>query len=507
MEQKYEAEPGVTLPSLEDLPQVAAVSGPAVETLTAEYYDTDDLRLLRAGITLRRREGGDDEGWHVKLPDEHNKHNPTAPASRRELRVPLDQTGDPVPDELAKLVRVHTRGVPLRPVARIETRRHRTTLRDVTGTSLAEVLADEVAAQTLGTSTTVSRWNEIEVELTGGSPQLLRAADKRLRHGGLRPAGRSAKLERALSSDMPPSRAAQRITHRSPAGDVVLAYLDRQAGRLKSLDAAVRRGEPDSIHQTRVTTRRIRSTLQSFPMILPASATRHLRDELKWFGAVLGKARDGEVLSEHLGSELASTPTELVMGPAQARIRAHFAPREAEAYREVLKALDSGRYFAMLDELDRLLDDPPLTAEAAKAAGRVMPAAVKRTYRRTRRRMRRVSRASAGPARDVALHETRKAAKRARYAAEAVQPVAGKKARRFAKGMKGVQSVLGDHQDAVTARAAVREIGVHAHLAGENAFSFGLLYERANRDMLEYQAKARQAWKRAARRKSRKWMR
>src|SRR5205807_4450312 len=119
LEQKYEAEPSVTLPSLEDLPQVAAVSGPAVETLTAEYYDTDDLRLLRAGITLRRREGGDDEGWHLKLPDEHQE---TASTSRRELRVPLGRPGDPVPDELAKLVRVHTRGVPLRPVARIETR-------------------------------------------------------------------------------------------------------------------------------------------------------------------------------------------------------------------------------------------------------------------------------------------------------------------------------------------------------------------------------------------------
>jgi len=507
MEQKYEAEPGVMLPSLEDLPKVATVSGPEAETLTAEYYDTDDLRLLRAGITLRRREGGSDAGWHLKLPDGHNGHDAAAPSARREIRVALGQPGDPVPDELANLVRVHTRGAPLRPVARIETRRHRTTLRDATGASLAEVLADEVAAQTLGTSTTVSRWNEIEVELTGGSPKLLRAADKRLRHGGLRPARRSAKLERALSSEMPPARAGQPITRRSAAGDVVLAYLDQQTARLKSLDPAVRRGQPDSIHQMRVTTRRLRSALQSFPMIVSASATRQLRDELKWFGGVLGGARDGEVLSEYLRSELASTPAELVMGPAQARVRTHFAPREAEERARVLEALDSRRYFAMLDELDRLLDDPPLTAQAAEAADKVLPAAVRRAYRRTRRRMHRAQRRSPGSARDVALHETRKAAKRARYAAETAQPVAGKKARRFAKRMKRVQSVLGDHQDAVNARATAREIGVHAHLGGENAFSFGLLYERANRDALEHQAQARRAWKRAARAKSRKWLR
>src|SRR6266700_6281319 len=118
-EQKYEARPGMALPSLEDLPRVAEVSGPQDETLTAEYYDTHDLRLLQAGVTLRRREGGADEGWHLKLPDD-----PASTAedtsSRREIQVPfgqaergqgeharparaVEQAGDPVPDELARL--------------------------------------------------------------------------------------------------------------------------------------------------------------------------------------------------------------------------------------------------------------------------------------------------------------------------------------------------------------------------------------------------------------------
>ncbi len=68
-EQKYEVEGDVALPSLADLPRVATVSEPEQETLVAEYYDTDDLRLLRAGITIRRRRGGADEGWHLKLPN------------------------------------------------------------------------------------------------------------------------------------------------------------------------------------------------------------------------------------------------------------------------------------------------------------------------------------------------------------------------------------------------------------------------------------------------------
>ena len=501
MELKYEAAPGAALPPLQDLPQVAAVSDPETETLIAEYYDVDDLRLLRSGITLRRREGGADAGWHLKLPAGGKG------TVRRELRVPLDRSGDPVPDDLARLVRIYTRGAGLRPVARIETRRQRCTLGDAEGNSLTEVVADEVAAQTLGTSTTLSRWNEIEVELTGGSQRLLRAVDRRLRKGGLHRVDRP-KLARALASELLGRAGSQSIAGQSDstrtimrdsAGEVVLAYLRKQAEVFKSLDPGIRRDEPDSVHQMRVAARRLRSTLQSFP-ILPATVTGHLIEELRWIGRVLGEAREQEVLREYLKTELASTPAELMLGPAQARVSAHFAPREASARTAVLEAIDSPRYFAMVDDLDRLLADPPLTA-AARPADEVIPAAVARAYRRTRRRMRRARHTPAGQTRDVALHRARKAAKRARYAAEVMGPPYGKRARRYLKRIKAVQSELGAHQDAVNARAAARDIGIRASLAGENAFTFGLLHERADRSAQDRRHRARRAWKRVSRRK------
>ena len=147
------------------------------------------------------------------------------------------------------------------------------------------------------------------------------------------------------------------------------------------------------------------------------------------------------------------------------------------------------------------------TAAAAAAADEILPQAVARAYRRTKRRMGRAMRTQAGAGRDVALHEARKAAKRARYAADAVEPAFGKQARRFAKRMKAVQSVLGDHQDAVTARTVARAIGMQAHLAGENAFSFGLLERaRALRRGWSTERQARSVWKRAARRKARRWL-
>jgi CHAD domain-containing protein len=492
-EAKYDAPAGAGLPRLDRLPQVAAVSGPEQQRLEAEYYDTDDLRLLRAGITLRQRSGGDDAGWHLKLPLGHS--------TRREIRRPLNGDVRGVPAELASLVRVHTRGVPLRPVARMTTVRQRLVLLDDAGKSLAEVAADDVSAQALGPMTAVSRWQEVEVELTGGDRRLLGAADDLLRHyDGLRPSGRAAKLARALGDRLPGPEDPPRLTVSSPAGQVVLAYLRAQAGTLMSLDPLARMDEPDSVHQMRVASRRLRATLRSFGHILRRDATSGLAADLKWLGGVLGAARDGEVLDAHLRSRLRLAPVELRIGPVEARIHGHFASVGGAARTELLAALDSDRYFALLDDLDRLLAEPPLTAKAARPGADALPAAARRAARQADRRMHRAWDAPTGQRRNEALHQARKSARRARYAAEAMTPAVGRKAARFAKRMKQVQSVLGEHQDSVIAAAQARDLGIGAHLAGENAFSYGLLYEPGTCEGERLQARARRLWKKASRR-------
>jgi CHAD domain-containing protein len=498
-EAKYDAPTGVALPGLDRLPRVAGTSGPDEERLEAEYYDTTDLRLIRAGITLRRRSGGRDAGWHLKLP--------VGPGTRREIRLPLSEDGRQAPPELAGLVRVHTRGEPLRPIARLATRRKRLVLLDRLGESLAEVAADDVSAQTMGGTTTLSRWHEVEVELTGGDRQLLKAADELLRRDGLRPAGRSAKLERALGGQPSGPASEPALTPSSPASEVVLAYLRVQIDRLKSLDPMVRLDEPDSVHQMRVGTRRLRSTLRSFGKIIDSSGTERLGGELKWLGDVLGEARDAGVIAEHLVANLRRMPVEQVIGPVQARVRGHFAKPQATAREAVLAALGSQRYFSLLDELDRLLADPPLTERAATPAADALPVAVRRGYRQVARRMRRARRAPGGEPRNVALHQARKAAKRARYAGEAVTPAIGMRAARFTGQMKKLQSVLGDHQDTVIARQSERELGVSAHMAGENAFTYGLLFELDAGDAGRLQVQAHRAWKRASRSRYRRWLR
>ena len=497
---KYEAPPGTSVPRLSRLPSVAGSSGPEEQILEAEYYDTDDMRLIRNGVTLRRRRGGSDPGWHLKLP--------AGGHTRQEIRVPLGR-GRQVPARLAGLVRGYTRGEALRQVARVSTRRQVLTLVDSAGASLAEVASDDVSAQTLGGETAISQWAEVEVELTGGGPRLLKAADAQLRRDGLRPSARSAKLERALGwpegtgperDGRPAAVNGQRQTPPpASAGDIVLAYLREHAARLGSMDPLVRADEPDSVHQMRVATRRLRSTLQSFGEIIPRSGTGPILAELKWLAGVLGEARDAEVLAARLARNVRTTPAEQVLGPVGARVQAHFAPIQAAARASVLAALDSARYFALRDALDGLLADPPLSAAAERPAGRVLAGAVLRAYRRTRRWIRRAAHTPPGHPRELAFHEARKAAKRARYAGEVISPALGKEARRFTKRMKKIQSVLGDHQDAVVARGVDRELGIGAYLAGENAFTYGLLFEREDQRAARLRATAQHTWKRTPR--------
>ena len=297
-----------------------------------------------------------------------------------------------------------------------------------------------------------------------------------------------------------------RLTASSAAGDVVLSYLREQADLLKSMDPMVRRDEPDSVHQMRVATRRLRSTLRTFRRVLRRADTAHLAAELKWLGGVLGEARDAEVLVDHLQESLAAVPVEQQIGPVQARVQGHFAPVRAQARTAVLAALDSPRYFALLDELDQVLAEPPLRRAAAKQARKVLPGPVARAYQKTSQRISQAQRTPAGPALDAALHQARKAAKQARYAGEAVTPALGRDARQFAKRVKKVQSVLGDHQDTVIARQAERDLGISAYLAGENAFTYGLLYERENCQAEKLRARARRAWQQASRPRYRRWL-
>jgi CHAD domain-containing protein len=500
VERKFDVDPAVVLP---DLSGAAAAVSEAVESqLDATYFDTADGRLARHHITLRRRTGGEDGGWHLKLP--------AAQDERTEVRAPLGRATRKVPAALAREVRALVRNRPLLPIAVLQTTRVERRLLDGDGNALAAVADDTVHGQRLGDeAAAVSTWREVEVELLDGDRSLLDAVSDRLRRAGLKPSPSRSKLARLLADSPQPSPPAvpnkASRARRASAGAVVLAHLLDQVDRLVLHDRGARLDEPDAVHQMRVATRRLRSALATYRPLLDRGRTDPVRGELKWLGQILGGARDAEVLHWRLQDLLAAQPEELVLGPVGRRVDVQLGARHRAAHADLVAALDGERYLQLLDTLDDLVADPPLTARAGKPAGKELPALVGAAAGRVERAARAVADDSTPGARDRGLHEVRKSAKRARYAAETAVPVAGDPATELADRMEALQDLLGEHQDSVAARALLVELNVAAHLAGEDGFTYGLLY--AHELTLAEQARGayRRALRKASTRKARQW--
>ena len=429
-----------------------------VSRLRSGYLDTADHTLLRARVTLRRRDGDDDQGWHLKVP---------AGTARTELQRPLDDgPTNVVPEALERLVVGLTDGRPLVPVAVVATTRTRHRVLDADGGLVVEVDDDRVAATPSGGVT--RHWREVEVELGSGSAALLRRIGTALQAAGARPAVVTSKLGRTLE-----------LTHAVPvaaAAAALDAYVVEQVDAIVAGDIDLRRGE-DPVHATRVATRRFRSTLRVYAEFLDAARTSWLDTELQWWAGVLGEARDAQVQRTRHRASIAALPPELVLGPVRARLDEDTTAAEARAREAISVVQDGERYRALLAELLRWREQLPLTP-AAHAGRRVLREAAAAASQRAEKRLRQAVRTGD----DEALHRARKAAKRARYAHELLLPVGGAGAQRAAKRAvqhhKAVQTVLGDHQDAVVASVLLRRLGAAAGAAGENGFTFGVLWQR-----------------------------
>ena len=197
-EQKYDVEAGFALPGFGG---PAGPGGRRAEPrryyLSATYFDTENLDLHRSRITLRRRVGGSDEGWHLKLPVRKD--------TRQELHAPLDEGGaGSVPARLTAQVEDITAGQRLRPIAILDTERTVVTVPGPTGEAMLEIADDRVTATRLGDPDDEPvRWREIEVEVISEAPEaagLLAEAGQVLRKAGAKPSSSGSKLARLLQS-------------------------------------------------------------------------------------------------------------------------------------------------------------------------------------------------------------------------------------------------------------------------------------------------------------------
>ncbi len=500
----FRGAPEAGSPRLDALPGVHREDAVPQQVLEIERFDTVDHRLAAAGITLAvHRADGEQPHWRLDLPDA---------ASDEELRVALAPDAPPVPEvpgELSELVRGVVRDGELRPAGQVRRVRTGTRLLGDDDRVLATVLHDRVTVATLGASTEGAAWTEVRTHDTSDEG-LTAELRRRLGEAGLRPATTSAEaeLDRLLRPAAPRRRrrGGKRVKP-GTAGAALVDYLAAHVERLAAEDLRARRGEPDAVHQLRVAARRLRSALQSYRRLLDRERTEPVVDALRELARGLAPARDAEVLHARIRDGLDALEPELLLGPVQAQVTRHYARVEAEAAAAVLSALDGEHYARLRRDLDDLLQDPPLTERAARPARKELPAHVARAARRLSRAVdTAVDPDAPADQRDLAVHDARKAGKRLRYATEVAQPAVGKDAKRFAKELKGFQDALGEHQDTVVARDALRELAAQAHGEGENGFAFGVLHGRDAARAARIEEELPDLWASAWRRRNRRWL-
>ena len=477
---------------------------PSVRTLHATYFDTADLRLARAGASLRWR---DDEGWMVKLP----AGGGDGLLTRDELRL-TGSPGDPPPEAL-DLVDAIVRGGRLTPVAQLVTVRNRVDLHDTHDHKVAELVDDEVSVLDGGRLT--GRFRELEIELTDDAPaELDRQLAEALRGAGAGRPDPVPKIVRALgprAADAPELPPPTPLDEASTPAEVLRAAICRSTRRLVTHDPGVRLGtDAEDVHQARVATRRLRSDLRTFRAVVDPEWDTALRDELEWLGGLLGTVRDTDVLLERLEQRLVTLGA-VDLDAGHELLAGLHATRDA-ARAELLEAMRSPRYRALLDRLYAACRRVPGPPDAQDLDVEVVD-----VVRKPWRKLRRAADALTDESPDPELHHVRILAKRCRYAAEAVAPALGSDAARFASRVAALQDVLGEHQDAVIAGQWLREHasgdGARGASEGENSGrSVAVAFVAGQLAMLEQAAAEASrelwpgAWRAARARRLRRWM-
>lgn len=466
--------------------------------LVATYWDTADRRLLRRGHTLRHRQASDgsEDGWTLKLGVPPGSTDPRGVIDRREI-THLGSTARP-PVELTRLTAGIVGRERLTPVATLETERRVATLEAEGGASV-EVSDDRVSAAADGVPSLEFRQIEIEIKRPGSERLLERVERLLVERGATRTA--SSKLETVLGGRFEPEVVPSPLRPRSSVDALVRFAIASGYDRLLQQDPWVRIGDDEeAVHRARVATRRLRSDLKTLEPLLGASPQR-LREELQWLGGLLGTVRDLDVLVGRV--------EELARGLPAADRRAATAITGAlrnerrRRRRELIEGLASPRYLDLLDDLANAARRPGLRDGVRGRARPAMQRLVRKAWRRTASAVKKLG---DDPA-DAELHEIRKRAKRARYAAELGTGVFGSPSERFAKRLAEVQDVLGELQDTVVAEERLRSIArSDARLAGEPAFVAGVMagLERDARD----RARARwpRSWKSARKDGLRRWL-
>jgi inorganic triphosphatase YgiF len=421
---------------------------PERQQLHATYFDTPDQALRNAGFSLRIRTSGTTRIQTIKA-------DGAASAglflrSEWEMEVESDT---PVLDHTTPvLAKLGARGEEIVPSFEVTVERRIWNVEE-DGAQI-EVVLDQGQIRSGGREEAVC---EVELELKSGKPPALFSLARKLDAIAPMHIGVLSKAARGYRLAKKPKLAfkAEPVTL-DPEMDAATAFQRIAQACLRQFrlnEAAVLESRaPEALHQARVALRRLRSAFSVFsPLFEADDQAALLRSELREIAAILGEARNLDVLIARAGD-----------GALRDRLQ---SARE-EAYANVEVALASPRARSlMLDLMEWLavgawLAESERHSEITESSRSFAQTALDRYRRKVKKGGRRLTKTD-----DEARHDLRKDAKKLRYAAEFFATLfddkkSRRRYKRFIAALEDMQDQLGVLNDLATAPDEIRKLGL-----------------------------------------------
>lgn len=428
--------------------------------IVSTYFDTEDRRMRRRGLTLRVR---DKNGKRVQTVKSAGSST-SGMFARQEWTTPLvgktpdlaaitspavrNRMGLVLPQELSALFKTDVK----RTTVIVD---HTSDKGDTAKIELAFDLGKIVTGSASSTKGKTAKISEVELELVEGETAAILDLAKTLAATAPTVLNVSSKVSRGfeLSEDsFPKAVTASKValTDALSVDESITLILRQSLGQLLANRAAADCGKDiEGVHQARIAMRRIGTALSLFKSYLTGPEAAHIKAEIRWLISALGKARDLDVfLDEVLPVVAADRPNDKDI----AAVKTAAVKARNTAYRKVRSALNSRRYTDAMLALASWIEergwradtyqeqlDAPLLSTAGHLIGR------------RHRKVLKLGKSFATLSTDQ-RHEVRLALKKVRYAAEffvGLYPEA--KTRPFISAMRRLQNALGASNDVATA--------------------------------------------------------
>jgi inorganic triphosphatase YgiF len=445
--------------------------------LISVYFDTPDLALQKAGVSLRVRESKGTRVQTVKRGEGMSREEHEAAITGEEPDPELGPLQTHLP-EGGRIVPAYTLRV---------TRRQRTF--HYRGAEIELALDQGEVTDGTGRSPIC----EVELELKSGPPEALFALGRELSKAAplyLSFDGKASRGQALVAGETLQARRGDDIalTAGATAAEAFQAIARNALGQIAA-NASVLRVEPreEAVHQLRVAARRLRSALSTFKPLVDDGGLSPVKGDLRWLAGSLDEARDLDVFAASVSDQ---AKTLAMPPPGLDALTAALEAARRRRWAKAAKMASSARFRALMIDVAAWVETGSWLAASPTPAKAFAAHALRARLRKVHKRGKHLAKAD-----DAARHRLRIEAKKLRYAAEAFASLYGRRsAKRFIGRVKDLQTTLGDLNDLAVAGALVASL----KLEPEAAFAAGELIglRMAAKDQLI--AKAEKTFRRLA---------